>query len=114
MSLLNVVYIDDEPQLCYIFKRIFSSDTVHISTYTGHAEALAAIEQSPPDLIFLDYRLEAINGDEVARMISPGIPIILVTGELSTKSTFPFLQIITKPVNLDRIQKILDDYLAKK
>lgn len=23
MSLLNVLYIDDEPQLCYIFKRIF-------------------------------------------------------------------------------------------
>lgn len=47
-------------------------------------------------------------------MIKPGVPIILVTGELSTNSTFPFLQIITKPVNPGLIQKIIDSHLAKK
>ena len=54
---LTVYYLDDEPALCSIFKDIFSTSDISIQTFTTAAEAIAACEETPPDVIFIDMTL---------------------------------------------------------
>jgi DNA-binding NtrC family response regulator len=114
MEKLKVIYIDDEPELCSIFEMIYASESIVVSCFTNHKDALVSMDQSLPDLVFIDFRLDSISGDEVAKMISPQIPVILMTGELNPKVSFPFYKIFTKPVNPESVQAVLEDFLKSK
>jgi len=67
---LRIVYIDDEPVLCDILKESLESATVIVDTFTDVNAAISSIERSPPDLVFIDYRLTDTTGDKVAERIS--------------------------------------------
>jgi len=89
---LNVLVIDDNVTVCYVFRSYlndfgFSAQIVH----TGH-EAVDEIrkvserDQRPYDLILMDYQMPGINGVETFNMIKDIFPsdriprVILVTG----------------------------------
>lgn len=111
---LKVFYIDDEPDLLDMFYDLFSNTNIHITTFTDPAVALLEIQKNAPDLLFIDYRLPNINGDQIARELSPGLPKFLITGDLNLNCETNFEAIFTKPYQNDDIQKILDKYVALK
>jgi DNA-binding NarL/FixJ family response regulator len=47
-------------------------------------EAIAAVDQTTPDMVVLDYQMPGLNGLEAARVIRerhPEVPMLMLTGE---------------------------------
>ncbi|MEH6403933.1 MAG: response regulator [Sneathiella sp.] len=108
---LTVFYLDDEEKLCDVFKEYLETEAIHIVTFTEPEEAIEACLKKAPDLLFIDYRLPATTGDEVAFAIANSIPKVLVTGDLSLTPSYDFLTIISKPYDLKEIDKLLEKFL---
>jgi FixJ family two-component response regulator len=105
---LRVVYIDDEVALCENFQDLHSSPEVEIETFTSPELAIESIRNNPPDLLFLDYRLPGTTGDQVASVLNLSKPIILITGELEVKTTYPFHMIIQKSADISEISSVIE------
>lgn len=84
----KVYFLDDEEAICENFYDSFDDSSIEITIFTDPLKAIMAIKTSPPDLLFIDYRLIGITGDKVAQQLDPLIPKVLITGELSIKSVY--------------------------
>jgi signal transduction histidine kinase len=111
---LNVYYLDDEQALCDVFRDTYSSDDVHVLTFTDPAALIQQAKNSPPDLAFFDYCLPSTTGDKVAQALDPNIPKVLVTGDTGLVSDYPFLKIIYKPWDDQDVLQILNRVRDKK
>ncbi len=112
---LEVVYIDDEIDLCEMFSEAFSSPKIHITTYMDPNQAIAGIAANAPDLIFIDFRLPNITGDKIALKMDPKIQKVLITGDLQVKVEASFDRVFYKPVDFEQLQTYLDGcYLRLK
>ena len=105
---LKIFYLDDEPALLEIFIDTFSSPDRVITTFNDPKTAIEAIRQTPPDILFIDYRLPNYTGDQIAQMLDPKIPKVLVTGDMQLKCNYNFLAIFEKPYRASDIEEILD------
>ena len=105
---LNIYYLDDEKTLCEIFEEFFSTDTIHVKTFTDADVAIKACSELPPDILFIDMRLTGTTGDKVAQRVSENITKILVTGDLTYNSEYQFSDVISKPLDVEQIEKILN------
>lgn len=112
--MLKVLHLDDEIDICEIFTDLFSSDTVQIKSVTNVDEALREVKENPPDVIFLDYRLPGITGEEVARKMNTQIPTCLISGDMTLKTTYPFAAKFKKPWRTEDIQAFLDTFPSSK
>ena len=111
---LKIIYIDDEPELCENFIDTFSEAGISILTFTDANSAIAAAKKTPPDLIFLDYRLPGTNGDKVAQLIDPSIPKYLITGDIAVATTYNFQAVFPKPYDKADISKFLHQFTRIK
>lgn len=114
---IDVFFIDDEALLCECFEQEFDSKDVRVKTFVDPVEALHHINSldKQPDLIFTDYRMPKLNGDEFVKKLKfSGLPIYLVSGELATLPKFQFTSIILKPFHHQEIKKIVFDLLEQK
>ena len=111
---LKIYYIDDEELLCENFADHFESDKVVVTTFTDTQVAVAAIKKSPPDLLFIDFRMPGTTGDEIAKIIDPKIPKFLITGDLSVDPEYTFDKIFPKPYDESKIFELINFYLSQK
>ena len=83
MPSARVLIVDDDPGV-RTFLAGAMRDFGHVVREAGDGPAaLAAIEESAPDLMLVDFAMPGMNGAEVARAarkLVPGLPIIFVTG----------------------------------
>lgn len=108
---LNVFYLDDESDLLESFKDSFETDSVKVTTFQKPEDCLSAIKKQSPDLLFLDFRLPGLTGDELALEISDSIPKVLVTGDLSVETKSRFVAVVHKPFNHGMVEAIIGRYL---
>lgn len=111
--MLKVGYIDDEPALCETFKDNFEDDHIEIAAYSNPQEGIEQMAAFKPDIIFLDYRLPDMTGDDIAEQLDPAIPKFLITGDLFVKTRYPFVKIFGKPYDFDELEDLLAAYAAK-
>jgi DNA-binding NtrC family response regulator len=90
-----------------MFEDLFSEQEIMIKTFSNSLIALEEINLNPPDLLFTDYRMPGLNGEELAKKTSHSIKKYLVSGENNLSTNYPFEQILTKPLNIELIQKII-------
>jgi DNA-binding response OmpR family regulator len=99
----RVLVVDDEPEITEILEAYLRKDSFDPAIAGTVEEALAEIDQRPPDLIVLDIGLPDGSGLDVLRKVNEGrwIPTIVLT---------------TRTDEIDRIIGLelgADDYLAK-
>jgi len=93
----------------------------HAGSYSNSTEGLAAIEASPPDLVFLDIEMSGLSGIDVLRKIKDKVPIsVFITShaefaldgfELSA------LDYVLKPLSAERFAitaKRIEEYWEMK
>lgn len=112
--MLKILHLDDEIDIGQVFCDLFSSDKISIQSFTEVDQALESLRKDPPDLIFLDYRLPGITGEDVALKMNTQIPICLISGDMSLKTQYPFAAKFKKPWNTEEIQAFLDSFPAQK
>ena len=103
----RIFYLDDEPELLELFVDTFSETGIEISIFSEVASALEAIKKQPPDLLFLDYRLPGITGDEMALGLDPTIHKVLITGDLNVKTKAVFLAVFPKPYSSEAVEAFI-------
>ena len=111
---LKILHLDDEIEICNIFSDLFSSHDFHIKSFTQVPQAIEEAKKNPPDLIFLDYRLPGITGEQVALQMNDTIPKCLITGDVFVKIKYPFVATFKKPWRSSAIQAFLDSMLKEK
>ncbi len=107
-----VVYIDDEPALCRIFRLILSRlPACEVVTFTDPKAALAYIRENPVTVVVCDYRMPDLNGLQVLDAIEKKIPFFLVSGDLSVKALAGddarVTGVLTKPLPPERLVDLL-------
>lgn len=116
-----LVVEDDESNYLYIKTVLNSLGYRHIYAANG-AEAVEICQQNPEiSLILMDIKMPVMNGIEATKLIrrfKPDLPIIATTAYAQTGDEHRFLEAgcndyIAKPINKDRLIKLLSQYDTK-
>jgi two-component system cell cycle response regulator len=119
-----ILVVDDHEDNIEVLRvRLDSWGYSTAAAYNG-PDALAYVEQTPPDLILLDVMMPEMDGNEVARRIKgnkalPFIPIIMQTALDSTEDKVEGLEAgaddyITKPIDFAELRARLRSMLRIK
>jgi len=101
---IKIYYLDDEKDLCEIFEELVASPPlIFVKTYSDPLLFLEAVIKEKPDIVFTDYRMPKMNGEEVAKRLDPSIAKYLVTGEIDYLSNDLFKKVFKKPIDYDEI-----------
>ena len=81
MRPLTCIITDDEPLAVRLLESFVAKtpDMELLGSFTDSVEAIAAIKERQPDLLFLDIQMPDLSGMELARMIPPQTRIIFTT-----------------------------------
>jgi CheY-like chemotaxis protein len=86
MTQRTILVVDDEPFICRSLTFVLRKDNYKVLEARNGEEALAAIKEHKPDLVFLDVMMPKINGFEVTERVRSdpelaGVKIILLTAK---------------------------------
>src|SRR5574339_894542 len=119
-TMLKALIIDDEPYCCEslatLLERFCPEVKIAATCYSG-TEALAAINECKPDLIFLDIEMPYMNGFELLEKI-PAIDfeIIFTTSydQYAIKAfRFSALDYLLKPIDREDLQKAVQKVIQR-
>ena len=85
---LKILYVDDKPELCEILQEMLSKHGHSVEAFREGKTAVNAFKaawkrEDPFQVVITDMGMPHMDGEEVARLIkeiSPGVPIILLSG----------------------------------
>jgi two-component system response regulator LytT len=113
---LRVVIVDDEQlareELCYQLEQLGDVDIV--AQAADGPEALAAIQRTAPDVVFLDVQMPGLGGLEVARRLleQPGAPLLVFATAFEKHAIEAFevyaVDYLLKPVEAGRLEKAVE------
>jgi len=107
----SVLVIDDDPDVRGFIVASLEEQGYRVTEAADGAHGLAALEESPADLVVLDFIMPGLSGAEVARRIladRPGQKILFVSGYSETdavKTVAPDAAVLAKPFRGDALQK---------
>ena len=80
MIVIRAMMVDDEMDSLRLLQVMLENYCPHIQvigSYTNPSEAIMAIKQEQPDLLFLDVEMPEMNGFELIETIKPQLPSIV-------------------------------------
>jgi len=119
---LRILIADDEKDLVELLTGSFKARGHDVTSVLTGEDAVKMVQRTPSgfDLIMLDLAMPGIGGWEAMariRVFDPGVPIVVVTGWLDAEPPEPPssdrdgpLRILTKPVRMEAILKILSEF----
>jgi len=111
-----ILFVDDHEVLARLSCEILEMQGYRAEYAYNASDALAKFDREKFDMLVTDYRMEGINGLELARLVrqkAPEVPVIVVTGyapvEHSEDVDFWLEKHDLFPALLDRIKLILGE-----
>jgi len=99
--------VDDEPFVCESIKMLLAYDGHDVQTASGGAEALTRFDPEKIQVVFTDFYMPGMKGDELAEKIkarSPATPIILLTAFPPPSKPAAIDLVLTKPFMLQSLR----------
>ena len=86
MTQRTILVVDDEPFICRSLTFVLRKDNYHVLEARNGEEALVAIREHKPDLVFLDVMMPKLNGFQVTQQVRSdptldSVKIILLTAK---------------------------------
>src|ERR1700690_263851 len=114
---LRILVVDDEPSVGNAVKLLLKIDGHEVEATNSGKEALAMFKPGRFDLVFTDFTMPGMNGDQLAAAIkadAPGQPIVMITAHAGTLPRSPDVDfVVGKPFRLaqlrEAIPKVLPD-----
>jgi CheY-like chemotaxis protein len=78
----HILVVDDDPSVCETVELVLKLDGHLVDSVASGSEALALFAPGKFDLVFTDYYMPAMTGDELAAALkgrSPSQPIVMLT-----------------------------------
>lgn len=118
----RLAVVDDEPIVLIRLQKGLSKLGCHVDTYQDGTEFLECQTRRPYDVVFLDLKLQGINGLEVlkeAKRSCPETQVIIITGYPSIESVIEAVRLgafhyVTKPLKLEEIRHLASRALEHK
>ena len=118
----KILVIDDDVDMCLLLKRFLTKNGYEVSLAHNGKKALEDLENSEPDLVLCDFRLEDFDGKELLIKIKeryPRTPVIIVTGYSDIKVAVDVMKLgaydyVTKPLFPDEILLSIKKALERK
>ena len=115
----KLLLIDDEADVQYSFRRIFSSPEAELATATTGEEGLKLIPRFQPDLVIMDVRMSGIGGLETLRrlrQLDAKLPVIMMTAYGTTQTAIEAMKLgaydyLLKPFDVPRLKRIVEGTL---
>jgi nitrogen regulation protein NR(I) len=112
----RVLIVDDEPGVCYSFRRVVEKQQFEVAVASTVAEGVEAFQVFNPDVVVLDLALPDGSGLDAFRQIravSPRCPVVFITAHGTTETALEAMRegafdYLIKPVDLDRLSALLE------
>ena len=113
----TIFVVDDDPDAAEVMAQALAMRDRQVRAFADPIRALAALSGEQVDLLIADLVMPWLNGRDVlstARLRRPGLPMLLVSGlpgaaDVAASEGVGFF---SKPVNLDRLRRAVDEALA--
>ena len=119
----RILFIDDEPDLVFLGKRILCRHGHSVEGFTDPDLALNRLESDPAafDIVCCDLTMPGIFGIDVAvkaRDIRPGLPVLLMSGfvrpeDAERAASLGLDEIVTKPGMMDALPRLVQESLER-
>jgi len=115
----RVLIADDEKNMRWVLDETLSKEGYEVSQAANGKEALAAIDDNPPDLMVLDHKMPAPDGMEVLRRIrakGEAFPVIMLTAHGNVQLAVEAMkagatEYLTKPFDLEELKLSIEKAL---
>jgi CheY-like chemotaxis protein len=111
-----ILFVDDHEVLARLSCEILQMQGYRAEYAYNANDALAKFECQPYDMVVTDYRMEGMNGLELARLLHqkvPSVPVIIVTGYKPEDGDGEAIAWLEKqdlfPALLDKIKSVLGE-----
>ena len=115
----RILVVDDEPSICKILEQLFEYEGHEVEMAGSGPEALERFDAFSPEVVFLDVKMEGMDGLEVLDEIrnrDPRAQVVMISGhgtidtavEATRKGAYDFLE---KPLDTDRLLVTLRNVL---
>jgi len=110
-SVQKILIIDDEPEICWIVKKVLSEKGYDVHTAFDGERGLEVVDAVMPDLVLLDLKLPGINGLEVLERVKERhakLPVIILSAFDDVSAAVRGMKLgaydyISKPLNVDEM-----------
>jgi len=117
-----VLVVDDEPDIAGILADRLQTTGLDVQVAHDGEEALLAIQQNPPGLVFLDIQMPKLNGIEVLKRVRKewqDLPVIIMTAYGTIAGAVEAMKegatdFVTKPFDLDHVKIVIDRALEQR
>ena len=113
MTQLNIVFVDDEEELCEMYEDLFDTPNRHVKAFSDIETAKNYIESNPIHLAFIDYRMPGMSGPQFRQLLDADLPCIVITGEFIEMPDTGFVDLLSKPVDEDKFNTLVDKHARK-
>ena len=119
---LSCMIVDDEPLAVKLLESFVAKtpDLELLGSFTDSVEAINAIKEEKPQLLFLDIQMPDLSGMELAHMLPAGTKVIFTTAfkEYAFESyEVSALDFLLKPIRYNKfiaaVEKALEWYLTR-
>ena len=110
---LTCIIVDDEPLAVKLLESFVTKtpDLTLLASFTDSVEAINAVKEQRPDLLFLDIQMPDLNGMELAHMIPSETRVIFTTAfkEYAFESyEVKALDFLLKPIRYNKFLAAID------
>ena len=110
---LSCIIVDDEPLAVKLLESFVTKtpDLTLLASFTDSVEAINAVKEQKPDLLFLDIQMPDLNGMELAHMIPSETRVIFTTAfkEYAFESyEVRALDFLLKPIRYNKFLAAID------
>jgi DNA-binding response OmpR family regulator len=121
-SKARILIVDDEPELREVLADALAPLNVEVFSAASGAEAIALAQAQEPDLLIADVRLGDGSGLDVidrVRSVHQNVSAVVITGfpdphTLTSASRCRPVELMTKPLDLQRLRRTVQDELARR
>lgn len=116
----TVLVVDDEPNLCRLYKQELEHAGYEVITTHNGADALAAVEKHDIDVVVLDIAMPGMDGIEaLAKILAVDnkLPVILNTGYAGYQDdfmTWAAEAYVVKSSDLTQLIELIGEALVKR
>ncbi|MCQ2978895.1 MAG: ATP-binding protein [Clostridia bacterium] len=120
----NILIVDDVDMNLKVSLGLLKPLQMNIETAMSGEEAFEKCKNTMYDLIFMDYMMPRMNGIDATLLIRKelplyaNVPIVALTADAVTGANQKFIEAgmqdyVTKPINVEKIEKVLEKFLPK-
>lgn len=120
----RILVVDDNFFNRKVLRVLLEPYMIHIDDVESGKEALEMIEIKDYNLVFMDYRMPNMNGEETLRAIRDeypdwDVPVVALTADAMTGTKEKLLaagfdDFLTKPVNISQLKDVIVKFLEDK